>query len=488
MHSIATLYVTLSHALKRYELFDSLQLIWGFSRNLIFDLPIPEDIELSPSFSYEADKQNRRFSTLPEFEMEFLVKEIIINCSTAKQPVTLKTHNNIQSIIRYVRYLDDEIVRQFATDNILLEFNRMVHRQFIWQYEYHTSIVMRYYKLYTHKDVIGTFESSIGLTPHQATIIGLAFFQSLGKHFAMPHYKHSNVPGITIEMFNKFLSLFSSPIDDLRNELISNQKLDQNLFYTYNPLLAKPIIAYKEFLLCPIPSLIFWKMTGGFYYSLVGKNNFEAFGKAFEDYVGEVIQAANTKNIITALPEQTYGKQEKKSADWVIYDSDAVLFVECKVKRMTLNSKTSLQIDSESGMLDDLTSLASAVVQLYKTFIDYQNGKYSLLTYDNTKKFYPVVVTLEEWFLPINPLLMQTLHEKVEEKLSASNLDVNLTKLHPFHISSVDHFENHIQIIQEKGITHFFDLLNSNNLSQRDYKHLFAGQFEELILKPVKLT
>lgn len=489
MAEIKELYEPFQKELRKYELIDSLQLIWGISRNLIFDYKVPDDIELLSTFHYDSDVQTRRFNSLHEFEMEFLMKEMIINCSVVRKEKSLKKIKNLGKIVDYVRHvLDNAIITEYVSDNILIEFNRIVHRQFIWQMGYHTSVILRYYKLYTHKDVVRIFEETFEMSPFELSIIGFTFFHGSGAHFGAPIYRSSNIPGISIEMFDKFLSMFSSPLEEIKNELKAQQQINANLFYSYNPLLAKPLITYENHVICPMPWLVLWKITSGLYYSLVGKTDFDkGFGNAFQDYIGEVIKVANISDVITVLPEELYGKQEKRTSDWIIYDKEAVLFIECKTKRLTLPSKTSLNIDIEKGMQADLDSMASAILQLYKTFIEFKNGKYPSLQYDDKKNFYPVVVTLEEWFLPINPMLVQILHEKVSEKIKLEGIDMQILDQHPYYVSSADHFENHIQIIQEQGITRFFELLNSSNLNI-DYKHLFAGEFETIFLKPVGLA
>ena len=154
---VFSLYKPLRNQLSSYNLIDSLQLIWGYSRNYTFNLPLPSDIQHHPKFSPSDDIFNRRLYGLKEFELELLMKEFIINCNLLPAKHSLKEFKNFTKLIIYLHSkLQEEIDKNFTTKgDILLEFNRMAHSQFKWQLGYDQKIIFRYNKVFADNDDTG---------------------------------------------------------------------------------------------------------------------------------------------------------------------------------------------------------------------------------------------------------------------------------------------------------------------------------------------
>jgi hypothetical protein len=72
--------------LAKFNVIDSLYVIWGYSRNYTFNNEFPGDIEKAFNFNpNEPDKFTRQYhGGLFDHELEFLQKEFIINCDIAK--------------------------------------------------------------------------------------------------------------------------------------------------------------------------------------------------------------------------------------------------------------------------------------------------------------------------------------------------------------------------------------------------------------------
>ena len=491
---IFSLYKPFRNQLRGYNLFDSLQLIWGYSRNFTFNLPLPDDIELPNGFNPSDDINDRRFKSIPEFEQEFLLKEIIINCHTLPIPsgFSLKRKDKLAKLIYYLRHtLNEKIDQKYNTqDDFLLEFNRMTHRQFGWQLSYNSNIILRYYKIYSEPAVDTIIKNKLQLNTFEIFVLGIYFFYLTGQLFKIDINYNSRISFITNEKIKIFFNHFAVPIEKAKEELKAYQQMNENIFYSYNPLLSKPILIYKNTLLCPLHLLIFWKMTSGIYYSIVKESGFEnAFGNSFQKYIGEVIFRCHNKNPqLTILSEATYGREEKRTTDWIIYDGSAILFIECKTKRMTMVSKS--EIDIKKGLEKDLDTMASAIVQLYKTYIDYRSNKYPQLIFDENKKFIPLIVTLEDWYININPRIMGLLKELVIEKMKESNLEIELIDCYPYHLRSSNDFEKDIQIINSLGILSYFDKANKNELhsitQNFNYTNTFEGEMEKIFVEPLK--
>ena len=107
--------------------------------------------------------------------------------------------------------------------------------------------------------------------------------------------------------------------------------------FTYNPLLGRPIVSgIGTDLLIPVPGQVIRKVSPlGIWYSGVARwgNTFaEDVGNLFEQYVGRQLQTIPGAQV---HPEILYGKDEKRSVDWIAVCDNAVLLVEVKSVRPT---------------------------------------------------------------------------------------------------------------------------------------------------------
>jgi len=76
----------------------------------------------------------------------------------------------------------------------------------------------------------------------------------------------------------------------------------------------------------PGPTLLFWRITTGLYYSLKEQAGFPtAFGDSFQAYAGEVLQRRIVNPAMQVLGEAEYhvGQNRKDSIDWIVQEGDA---------------------------------------------------------------------------------------------------------------------------------------------------------------------
>lgn len=488
---ILGLYKPFRNQIRNYYLLDSLYLIWGYSRNFTFNLPFPIDIEKPSDFNPHNNIDHRRYRGIPEFEQEFLFKEFILNCDTVPTKKTLKHKDKLAKLINYLRFsLNDEIDKHYTIkSDFFLEFNRMAHRQFIWQTGYNQNVIFRHYKIYSNAEVAPLIFKKFNLTTWELFILGFFFFRWTGEHFRTKLPFTSKISLLTNDMIETFFKHFSITIEQAKKELKECQEMNENLFYSYNPLLARPILIYQNTFSCPIQLLLFWQITSGIYYSIVKEPGFEnAFGNSFQSYIGEVLYKCCNQAKLEIKEEKKYGKEEKRTTDWIVTDDNAVLFIECKTKRMTIVSKSELNI--EKGLELDLKKMSLFITQLYKTYLDYREGKYPHLTFDPSKKFIPLVATLEPWYINMNPKILGLLKNFVVENLIANNIDASIIDKFPYHIRSSEDFEKDIQLINSLGILGYFNKIETNELNDYiqdfNYSNVFEGDFEKIFVEPLR--
>ena len=187
--------------------------------------------------------------------------------------------------------------------------------------------------------------------------------------------------------------------------LQAEHALDDGFAYRYSSLREFPLVelSYRgqDEIACPLPTLLFWRITNGLYYSLKDTPGFPtAFGKSFQRFVGDVLSERINNAEMSILEQREFqvGKNRKDSVDWIVLQGEqAALFLECKAKRLTWASKVGLS--NLAALEQDIRKLAGAVVQVYKTIRDYREGRYPHLAYVEAIKVYPAIATLEDWYL-----------------------------------------------------------------------------------------
>ena len=458
--SIFNKYKPLRNHLNKLSFDDSFFVIWSYIQHLQFNKPIPKEIEVLLEFLNNNHIQKIRMCS--EWELEILVREIIINGQeNSFNNQTLKKWGYLAGAINKLRNLEDNIGSVYINkDNLLVELFRKSHCQFPWQTGPNSKFLTRYYKIFSTSELDQILQKSIGLTAKNLYLIGMMFVGAYLKHPAINLPIEIEVKGISQENIDKFLKVFSVPISELKEKIKNEQEFNDKFIYSFSSLRALPIIKMIHFgqerLVCPLPTLLFWRITSGVYYEICNEKSFDNyFGVSFQNYAGEVIgKVIATNEKINFQKEEQYfvGKDRKDSADWIIYDNDAVLFVECKTKRLRLPAK--LELDDSFCVNEELEKMASFILQIYKTIKDYKDNKYSSFKFDKNKKVFPLILTLEEWYLFGNQF-SDELDKILIEKLEQEKINPLCLEQMPYSICSIDEFENIIQIIQKTGISDF---------------------------------
>lgn len=254
------------------------------------------------------------------------------------------------------------------------------------------------------------------------------------------------------------------------------------------------LIKINKYYYCPILTFLVWRITSGLYFDLVDDKAFgDPFGFAFQDYVQEVSNKILNSKITSVIPEHEYfiNKERKNSVDIILLQKDACFFVEAKAKRM--QSKSKIQLLSNDAIEKDLNIIATGIVQTYKTINHYRNGYYPNLSYSRKRKVFPLIVTLEDWFLMGDHNI--SIKEKVKTKLVEESLPESFLNEMPYSICSMQNYEHLVQILNSHSIREimsgwFIPEKEDHNFGQylisrfnEEYKpidHFFPGDFEKI--------
>lgn len=439
---------------------DSFYVIWAYIQFLqTSDFQIPADIEVAPQFLEAA--QPRIF--LAEWTLELIAREVILHGNEEPQEGRrLRQWQTLALIANQLRDLEGDIYAHFVgAKRIHLELMRISHRQFVWQQQ-RPSVpwIIRYHKLFNTPTIDDLSHQATGLSIEQIHLIGMAY---IGKFLGQTFIKQQiaiEIPGLTQEHLDHFLRFAALDLADLRGKLRAENALDEGFAYRYSSLREFPLIKIDRpdgvEIACPIPTLLFWRITTGLYYVLKDTKGFlEALGQSFQDYVGDVLRHRISDDEMQVLDEAEYqvGRDRKDSVDWILQQGDeSALFVECKTKRLTWASKAGL---ADLGALDqDVKKLAGAVVQTYRTIRDYRGNHYPHLPYAQGRRIYPVIVTLEDWYF-FGQELPVRLDAQVREVMARTDLPIEWLEEMPYSILSVDEFETAAGVINMVGIHPF---------------------------------
>jgi hypothetical protein len=223
-------------------------------------------------------------------------------------------------------------------------------------------------------------------------------------------------------------------------------------------------------------------MTNGIYYDLVNEKGFDnAIGKSFEDYCGLVFEKTFKRQEIRVLQEITFKKGSKKSSDWIFIEDNTLLFIECKVKRLRLESI--IRFNDNIDYENDIDKMIGFIFQAYKSLQDALNQEIPNIKIDDASQVYIVILTLEDWHLDLNPYLDRKIQFDLQWKLQTNNFDKAILDKYPYLVRSISLFERDCQIIDKFGLQVFYKKMKSNTLHDLtenfSYYEIFTDEINE---------
>lgn len=446
-------YKPFRNELRNYSIEDVLSVCKAYSQALTYGLGLPSDLEPIPNYDDFG-------KGIHNWELEIIAREAIINSPeytiTGK---TLKRARDFSRVVNKLRKLENDLAKQYGSqENVVRELQRIAHRQFEYQAQNpNSTLIYRYYKIFSKPALDKIVKTTFNFDTHHLYLIGMLLTGTFLKWFALHYPPEIRLPkqhNLTMDEINRFLEHFSKPFDELKDLLQgSERQINENYAYYFDSLMKYPIVKMKAqgrtSLVSPLPILITWRFTKGVYYELYDKNGFDkAFGNAFEEYTGEALRHifSNTKFVINS--EEPKGKHNLPSSDWYVSDEQSSIFIECKTWRMALPAKISLH--SDDALNEQLEKLSSGVIQAYKAIKAFRSGRHknTSFKFDSKKQIYPIIVTLESWYLFGKTQKMLT--DIVKVKMKKEKLPVEWLNEIPFVVCNISELEKLMQLIKIK--------------------------------------
>jgi hypothetical protein len=478
--TVFDLYKPFRNRIGRLSRDTALYAIWAYSQWLqLKEFRLPNDIQIDPIVA----RRSKPKRGIYEWELELIAKEVVLHSGLTGQ--SLQDWGAFSTLLNELKNLENEISKlNSSVENVLTELLRIAHRQFAWQINRpNTASIARYFSIFNVPAIDKIAREKLGISIPSIFVAGMVF---VGHYLQSPAFTlpiHNAIPGLLDVEIEAFLSLTCREYRELRKLLLREQLYDDRFVYAYSSLRAFPLVRMQYMghvsIVCPIPTLLFWRLTGGLYYNLVGDKRFaNPFGSSFQNYVGETIQRGCLSSRVKIFPEHEYGDTRaatKASADWMILDEDASLMIECKAKRLTWNAKTAL--NDPEPFKNDCADLADAIVQLYRTVQDYRAGLYRYPSFDPTRAIFPVVCTLENWHL-FGEKTQSILDSSVAWKLEEAGLSKAMMDEMPYSVIPISAFENVVQAIGKFGVRAIFEAkLKDSELRQWEWDIFLQKKF-----------
>jgi hypothetical protein len=380
-------------------------------------------------------------SGLLQWEFEVLAREIILNGDKHGRR-SIASWNDVSREINAIKRIENECWKGREDGDVLYELVRIAHRQFPWQRGINQPHIARYARLYESAELDEMVRAEYGMSHAEMLQLSVSLSGHFLNSWSIDLPIRNELNSVPADVCDAFVRKFSLSVSELREEYRKNAQYGINWAYSFDPLRSKPLIRLtQDVAICPIPNFLLRRATSEVYFDLVKDQTAFAknFGPAVQQLVGDVAIRSNLSGRFTVIAETRYGssKTPKDSADWIIEDETAALFVECKGTRARYQGISDLTdrrfIDAEFERLRKFT------LQLYKTLNDALSGAYPNWK-SKGKPVYPLIVTLEDW-QTIGIQVDRIVIAPLKAELAAAGIDPAIVERHPPSFCSVETFE-----------------------------------------------
>lgn len=393
------------------------------------------------------------------WDLEILVREVVLNASRHGND-GLHQWNGLAKAVNHIRRLEGVPYEGEGRADIMIDLQRIAHRQFRWQSgnANRASQIVRAWKIFGGDELDAKVLTKTGMSMHQLLRLGMAVTGGLINRPALNLRTDYSVLKVPPAASRQLFERLTCDLPNLRERTRQCQQYNDAWLYASFPLEHTPLIrldaANPDQLVCPVPRYLFNRVTSGVFYDIVNSDGFaNAYGDAFQRYVGEVIAITVPTPPFIVIEERPYAENKarlKHGVDWIVSDATGHLFIECKTKRLSLGSKN---VTDPEAVGRDLAAMTQAIVQNYKNIADAKKGITEWRP--DELPVYPVVVTLEDWHL-FSTHFTDQLQVDVRESLVNEGIDPDIVADMPYTVTSVSELETVLQVVANRGISPVF--------------------------------
>lgn len=427
--------------------------------------------------------------------MDFLITASLKYSTTCRASKSLRQYTHRIHLLKKM----DEVyykANKEQYDDIIVWLKSFMFSQFKMQHiDLFYERLYKYLYIYSGEKLSKHVQEVIGVPIDRYIKIVTLLYFVFSQKFVYEHEGFTKkMVGDGTSFSEKEFNLVHSRLIATISEIKANIQIDfsNRLFLFHNDAIhvRKPIIRDGNTIYCPIPTYILNSGIDGLQYILKLKSpenkplNDEVATR-FEEYIGIQLEYYANKNIpFHYIKEFEYNKNQNKTSDWIVYDDACVVFVDCKLKKLTIDGISATTLDKDlfmknlsscsfknrrsveelkdlqaSALAKDLVELGIDQGKILCCYVDWKNGKIpNLPNYSEEYHFKAIVLTLEETLciLKLKELIDEVAFRYVEKKkgVSLKNMSTSI-------ISSAT-FDKSIPIISKQGI----------------YRHVFEDNFD----------
>ncbi len=464
-------YKPIRNALQYMDIIDVLCVCWAYSQKLFYPtFKWPRDVEIPHQIM---GGQNERWIYLAPWHLEILCREAIILCS--QQPIPRYSPKKVSDLFRVIDKIKnfEEVIPldNLNAENLNKFMFRIGHQQFPWQMNGRMNFehLYRYYRIFSAPSLDSAIYKKTGLHTHELLLTAVLFLGAYLEHsnITLP-LRYEGIEELKTDWGNKFIDLYSSTLDKLSPQIEKARSIDEHFTRQLSlPMITKPLIVVGRNtgskIYCPLPPFLYWSVTQGLYFLVSREPYFDenAYGKAFEDYIGDVIEKnlASLEKVRYDREQEYFDTTQHKSSDWIIDMDKLIIFVECKTKHITKELKQNPFSGSNNA---ELNLVAEMIGKQYKSIhLGYINNKYEKFSYNPHKKIQPILVTLDEWMYDMG--MRNDTDPLVAEYLKKNGIPLDYLDRFPYIVCSVQTLEKLLQIIPVATEHEFISFLTKKN-------------------------
>lgn len=415
-------YEDLSSEITKFDFIKSLMEIQRFGVYLANQTGVNVKLQ----FEFHVSPKVEHSILIPSFFIPFIAKQIILKCKSSEigfnelDLVNLSyMYNNLETDLMHTTSSDPNKWKW-----ILRSVNNQWHHKRL-----PSAIIGRYVSIYEKIFQNDALKEKINdilpLDFDDILKIGTCIYanycwrtEGCATSFEMKNYTETTMEEVkdllTEENIEKFFEIFAINQEGFI-AMCNDYNIDNDLLKTYefNPLRRYPVIKtesvenIEKYIIPSLPDFTY-AIFEGMYYVLIDSLDqpdkdalFQACGKAFEGYIGDLIQfyKLDTLSGGNLLPEQTYttSNGEVKSADWIIVTDDVIYQIECKKRKLNTYAKACIDTEDGQGISSIINSIAEEVDKFSSKEQHIKDGLVDTIEYNN-QSFVNIIVYLDEMF------------------------------------------------------------------------------------------
>jgi hypothetical protein len=452
-------YKPMSDRLAQVNLESALASIWSYSWYLESGQELPPELR-SPD-------PNLR-EKLHQGQLAEVAREAVMHC--ARDGGDALTFDVFARTLDSIREITDRLSADpldADPDKIFQFLDVILQQQYPLQVKMDVPQILRYRTIFGGELITRMMQAKLGVTYDECCFFLFALMGSLGRSPRLASTQSYEAFHIPEERTTALFAWLSAPVETLAGDMKRELVLDVNWASRWNLLASKPFVQHDldnpDRMYCPVPALLWQKVGQGLAFDLYSCPGFDnAFGAAFEEHVAAFAEYHLSPENFTVTRERTFthNKFLLNGADLMASDTSGTIVLECKTKRMNLGARQFAPGDAKQG---ELVKLAKAVVQLYKNIVHVDAGRTQWLP--RSHRFYPVVVTLEDWLL-FSPPTCATLDALVLEGLLKENMSADLVEQWPYTIASCNELEQLLLVVNETSVASVLE-----NKTRPEHRH-----------------